>query len=228
MYYANYTASLRQAIYEDNCDVRGYFAWSLMDNFEWNSGYRERFGTTFNDFAFGKDPNAPGNNEKGHPTAGRQVRVRKSSSCWLEAVWTGNALVHPNGPVFLGCVASTVFEGRFANAKEHSCLRSITVDEGWKTGRIYGVDGAMGGPCDGRSDTLWGPVEANFSGGTVVADFSTKGGSNNLSGYWNRARGSIEWGDGTTWLAQSSAEKPAQQGGNPLKHTEVPAAVLRK
>ena len=45
-----YIAALNAAA-SDGVDVRGYFIWSLLDNFEWDSGYSTRFGLTYVDYS---------------------------------------------------------------------------------------------------------------------------------------------------------------------------------
>lgn len=42
-YYSKYIAAMHEAI-ENGADVRGYFLWSFLDNFEWAFGYDKRFG----------------------------------------------------------------------------------------------------------------------------------------------------------------------------------------
>ncbi|XP_049934173.1 beta-glucosidase 12-like isoform X1 [Nymphaea colorata] len=51
-YYYGHLYYLHESIRE-GVDVRGYFAWSLLDNFEWADGYSIRFGLVFIDYSNG-------------------------------------------------------------------------------------------------------------------------------------------------------------------------------
>jgi beta-glucosidase len=64
---------LRRAI-ADGAPVRGYFLWSLLDNFEWADGYSRRFGIVYNDFV-------------------TQRRTPKMSARWYSRVIGANRLV---------------------------------------------------------------------------------------------------------------------------------------
>ncbi|KAG6906796.1 Beta-glucosidase 1B [Tephrocybe rancida] len=49
-YFAGTTRNLLAAIKEDGVEVRSYFPWSFLDNFEWADGYLTRFGVTYVDY----------------------------------------------------------------------------------------------------------------------------------------------------------------------------------
>ncbi|XP_066902119.1 myrosinase 1 [Halyomorpha halys] len=60
-YYDGYLKQLLKAIKEDGANVLGYMAWSIIDNFEWKSGYSKRFGIHHIDFS---DPQLPRRKKK--------------------------------------------------------------------------------------------------------------------------------------------------------------------
>ncbi len=72
-YLRDHFAAAEEAI-RGGVDLRGYFVWSLMDNFEWALGYRPRFGLVHVDFA-------------------TQERRPKASAAWYARVIGGNAIV---------------------------------------------------------------------------------------------------------------------------------------
>jgi beta-glucosidase len=63
----------------DGVPLRGYFVWSLLDNFEWAHGYTKRFGLVHVDFA-------------------TQQRIPKDSAFWYRDVVAANA-VHDGAPL---------------------------------------------------------------------------------------------------------------------------------
>ncbi|MFD7294591.1 GH1 family beta-glucosidase [Streptomyces sp. NPDC059897] len=65
-YLHGHLAAVHEAI-EQGADVRGYFLWSLLDNFEWAYGYGKRFGAVYVDYE-------------------TQERIPKSSAAWYSRV----------------------------------------------------------------------------------------------------------------------------------------------
>ncbi|PKU65927.1 Beta-glucosidase 12 [Dendrobium catenatum] len=61
-------------------NVKGYFTWSLLDNFEWNSGYTSRLGLHYIDF---KDKTLKKNSE-GELIVPDRTRTKKNSALWFK------------------------------------------------------------------------------------------------------------------------------------------------
>lgn len=74
-YLRRHFASAERAI-EEGTDLRGYFVWSFLDNFEWAYGYRPRFGLVYVDFE-------------------TQRRIPKASARWYAGVIAANGLDRP-------------------------------------------------------------------------------------------------------------------------------------
>ncbi|MDX2036421.1 MAG: GH1 family beta-glucosidase [Isosphaeraceae bacterium] len=72
-YVRNYLLSVHRAI-DEGFDIRGYFLWSFLDNFEWAEGYEKRFGIVHVDFE-------------------TQARTPKLSARWYSEVIRTNRLV---------------------------------------------------------------------------------------------------------------------------------------
>jgi beta-glucosidase len=70
-YLDGHLRALRQAI-DEGVDVRGYFVWSLLDNFEWAEGYHQRFGLVRVDYD-------------------TQRRTPKDSFFWLQSALAGRS-----------------------------------------------------------------------------------------------------------------------------------------
>lgn len=68
-----YLRQIKKAM-DDGVDIRGYFQWSIMDNFEWAEGYKHRFGMIHVDFE-------------------TQKRTLKDSAYWYREVIRSNGAV---------------------------------------------------------------------------------------------------------------------------------------
>ncbi|OSX63480.1 glycoside hydrolase family 1 protein [Postia placenta MAD-698-R-SB12] len=78
-YFDGYANAMLQAVVEDGVPVKGYFGWSLLDNFEWADGYETRFGVTYVDYK-------------------TQKRTPKQSSQFLKKVCVAHPVFVPLDP----------------------------------------------------------------------------------------------------------------------------------
>lgn len=58
-YLKGYINEALKAVILDGVKLKGYFVWSLLDNFEWDDGYRFRFGIHHVNFDDPKKPRTP-------------------------------------------------------------------------------------------------------------------------------------------------------------------------
>ncbi|MBR3518401.1 MAG: beta-glucosidase [Lachnospiraceae bacterium] len=94
-----YLGEVQRAV-QEGIDLRGYFLWTFLDNFEWEKGYQERFGIVWVDFK-------------------TQKRVAKDSALWYRDVIESNGAIlsvnePPKSVMFLN--GDTV-EGGYFNKK---------------------------------------------------------------------------------------------------------------
>ncbi|XP_049694862.2 myrosinase 1 [Helicoverpa armigera] len=86
-YYNEYLYQILLAIHEDGCNIKGYFAWSLLDTFEWNYGYTVTFGLFKVDF---KSPNKTRTPKLSAYNYANIVRTRRIDFDFIKAPVTYN------------------------------------------------------------------------------------------------------------------------------------------
>ena len=91
-----YLSSIQRAV-DEGVDIRGYFLWTFLDNFEWDKGYTEKFGIVHVDFE-------------------TQRRTVKDSAYWYKKVIETNGAIlaenkKPGQMIFLSPVFKQVIWG---------------------------------------------------------------------------------------------------------------------
>ncbi len=82
-YLESHLVAVHQAI-AAGADVRGYFAWSLLDNFEWAEGYAMRFGVVHVDFATQRRTPKASARRYAQIVAAQRALGRRRAASWCE------------------------------------------------------------------------------------------------------------------------------------------------
>jgi len=95
-------------VLHDGVPIKGYIAWSFVDNFEWALGFTERFGLVYVD----------------HDSPGRE-RYVKASACMFRDMIRANSLVRPDAYVH-ACDARAPREVSFNHVQEREDVCATT------------------------------------------------------------------------------------------------------
>ena len=135
-FYTQYTTNVLAAYHIDGVNVQGYYAWSLMDNFEWSDGYNMRFGMVYVD--------GVGEGDGG-------VRHPKDSARWLTARMAAGGQTIPDEYLSCGDAAAAVaaapigatYKGpELRRTERPNILMILSDDFGWADA------GWHRGPCE--------------------------------------------------------------------------------
>ncbi len=140
---ARYIKAMEKAISE-GVDIKGYFEWTFTDNFEWNLGYRDRFGLVYVDF-----------------TTGRRIR-KDSSYFYADVIRTnGDCIMKEKELLFFSPVFKTMIWG--GNKMKDVFNYDIPADN---TGECWAISAHPNGDCV--------VSEGNYKGKTLSWLWSNK------------------------------------------------------
>ncbi|KAF8478828.1 glycoside hydrolase family 1 protein [Gautieria morchelliformis] len=103
-YFRGYAEALLAAVTEDGVDIKAYFPWSFLDNFEWADGYETRFGVTYVDYE----------TQTRYPKASGKFLVEVRASADIQSPHSCvmvSSVVRGTSPIRRCCIRTTVSEG---------------------------------------------------------------------------------------------------------------------
>ncbi len=137
-----YLSCLQRAT-DEGINVRGYFLWTFLDNFEWEKGYSERFGIVYVDYA-------------------TQKRTAKDSAYWYKKVMeTNGANLSVNRPKQEIIYLNPVFKQMIWGGDRLRCDWNYDIP-GDNTGECWAVSAHPNGDCTVREGTYKGRTLSNL------------------------------------------------------------------